>query len=55
MLPPGRYDRVVVAGDHAETLRDRCRVTSQAELKDRLIDALQEAGCPRSRPWRPPR
>lgn len=44
MLPPGRYDRVVVASDHAETLRDRSRITSQAELKDRLIDALQEAG-----------
>ncbi len=46
ILPPGRYDRVVVATDRAETLRDLARITSQADLQERLTAELRAAGLP---------
>lgn len=44
ILPPGRYDRVVVAGERSETLRDRARITAQADLEERLTVELRGAG-----------
>ncbi|HPF71376.1 MAG TPA: HDIG domain-containing protein [Candidatus Krumholzibacteria bacterium] len=46
ILPPGRYDRVVVAGSRAETLRDRARITAQADLEERLTAELRATGLP---------
>lgn len=44
ILPPGRYDRVVVAGERAESLRDREHITAQADLEERLTVELRAAG-----------
>ncbi len=44
MLPPGRYDRVVVATSGSESLRPRDQVVTQAELQDRLTSELRRAG-----------
>jgi putative nucleotidyltransferase with HDIG domain len=46
LLPPGRYDRVVVASERAETLRDRSRITAQSDLEERLTAELRSAGLP---------
>ncbi|RKZ12138.1 hypothetical protein DRQ50_12430, partial [bacterium] len=46
MLPPGRYDRVVVASPRSEDLRDVSRVVAQANLEARLTAELRTAGLP---------
>lgn len=46
MLPPGRYDRVVVATPRSESLREVAQVVAQAELEARLTAALRGAGLP---------
>ncbi|MCP4292860.1 MAG: HDIG domain-containing protein [bacterium] len=44
VLPPGRYDRVVVATQGSESFRNRSSVVSQAELQDRLTSELIAEG-----------
>ncbi len=44
MLPPGRYDRVVVATSGSESLLPRDQVVTQADLQDRLTSELRRAG-----------
>jgi hypothetical protein len=44
MLPAGRYERVVVLSGQAETLRERDVVSTQADVRERLLTALREAG-----------
>jgi len=46
MLPPGRYDRVVVATPRSEILREVGQVVAQAELEARLTAALRGVGLP---------
>ncbi|MCP4574170.1 MAG: HDIG domain-containing protein [bacterium] len=44
MLPPGRFDRVVVATPRSESLREVADVVAQAELEARLTAALRTEG-----------
>ncbi len=44
MLPPGRYSRVIVMAGQAEGQRERDLVSSQADVRERLLTALREAG-----------
>jgi len=44
MLPPGRYDRVVIATSGSESLRPLERVVAQANLQERLTAELRGAG-----------
>jgi cyclic-di-AMP phosphodiesterase PgpH len=44
MLPPGTYDRVVVATNGSESLRPLSRVVAQVDLQDRLTSELRQAG-----------
>jgi len=44
MLPPGKYDRVVVATNGSESLRPLDRVVAQANLQERLTAELRGAG-----------
>lgn len=44
MLPAGRYARVIVLSGQAETLRERDAVSTQAEVRERLLTALRETG-----------
>lgn len=44
MLPAGRYERVLVLSGQAETLRERDVVSTQADVRERLLTALREAG-----------
>ncbi len=44
MLPPGRYDRIVVVNSGSESLRPLARVVAQADLQDRLTAELRRTG-----------
>lgn len=44
MLPAGRYGRVIVLAGQAESLRERDHVTTQADVRERLLTALRETG-----------
>jgi cyclic-di-AMP phosphodiesterase PgpH len=44
MLPTGRYSRVIVMTGRDETLRERDRVSAQAEVREHLLTALRESG-----------
>lgn len=44
MLPPGRYARVIVMTGQAEAQRERDVVSTQADVRERLLTALREAG-----------
>ncbi len=44
MLPPGRYDRVVVATSGSESLHPRDQIVTQTDLQDRLTPELLQAG-----------
>jgi putative nucleotidyltransferase with HDIG domain len=44
MLPAGRYGRVIVMTGQAENLRERDLVSTQADVRERLLTALREAG-----------
>jgi putative nucleotidyltransferase with HDIG domain len=44
MLPPGRYSRVIVMTGQSEGQRERDLVSTQADVRERLLTALREAG-----------
>ena len=44
MLPAGRYGRVIVLTGQAENLRERNQVSTQADVRERLLTALRETG-----------
>ncbi len=44
MLPPGQYDRVVVATNGSESLRPLAKVVAQANLQERLTAELRRVG-----------
>ncbi|MBK7671378.1 MAG: HDIG domain-containing protein [bacterium] len=44
MLPAGRYGRVIVLTGQAENLRERDQVSTQADVRERLLTALRETG-----------
>ncbi len=46
MLPPGRFDRVVVATDRSESLREVSQVVAQSDLEARLTVELRAVGLP---------
>ncbi len=48
MLPPGQYNRVLVADDQAESLRELTAITPQRRLLDVLPEVLRRAGLPPS-------
>lgn len=44
MLPPGRYARVIVMTGQSEVQRERDLVSTQADVRERLLTALRESG-----------
>ena len=44
VLPAGRYEKVVILTDQADILQDRSRITTQADLEDRLLLAMRAEG-----------